>query len=116
MRAGKRDCRITLQEPVFTKDARGSQVISYRDVGDEWAEQMPLNSTEVPAAPNIVNEKHLVGISFAKWNIQYRTDVTNQWRFTFDNGGNIEHWEIIGKQRIGRNEGLQLQTKLVDEK
>ena len=67
--------RITLREPVLTKDAVGQDVISWNDI-TVWAKHTPLNARdrEVVAAGQKVAEQS------ARFIIRRRTEVSPTWR------------------------------------
>jgi SPP1 family predicted phage head-tail adaptor len=73
--AGRLSHRVTLQQPVQTRDETTGEVLeTYADVADVWAAIEPLSARE------FIQSAALQAQVVARITIRYRSDVQSTWR------------------------------------
>ncbi len=103
MLAGKLDRFITIEQPTESITAQGEVTQAWATLASVWAQYQPLNSTERFAGDAAR------GVFSAKFNIRYRSDVTEKMRIYF----NARRYRILGINEIGRREGLQIISEAI---
>lgn len=105
MKAGRRDRRIRIEEPVITKDAVGADMVSWRRVCNMWVEFLPQSGREFIAA------QQKLGESIVRLRGPYDGRITSRHRVVLD-GRNLDITHIA---EIGRRAGMEMVCRHIDE-
>ena len=98
MNFGKLNEKITIQTPPTAKDDGGELTGSWTDVSSPWAQLKPASSSESKAEGGDVVTDTTVFV------IRYRSGITPKMRISYGS----DYWQIVGIQKKGRNEYLEL--------
>lgn len=103
MRAGSLDQRITLQQPVLSRDDYGHETISWQPAATVWANVQALRGREYFAAAAVQKELTI------KIKIRHRADIANTWRILHKGAtynieaviplGRLEYQELMCNER-----------------
>ena len=103
--AGRYRHRVTIQEPVYTKDASHAPQKTWDDVATVWASVWPLRGREFYAAKSVNSEVETT------IRMRYHSDVRNDWRIVH---GNNTYVILAVLNLQGRNIELELMCKEVE--
>lgn len=103
--AGQLDRRITIFSPTLTRNADGSEAVTWTNVATVWGSKRSLNGHRLLAADGTHYEQ------FTSFEIRYRADVATGWRL--QQGTAI--YEVTNTQELGRKHLLQLVARAVDQ-
>ena len=99
------DRRITIQEPVVSKDGYGEDVVTgWTPVATVWAQVIPVSGREYFDAAAIRAEKT------TRFRIRWRSGVTEAMRIVYDG----RSYDILGIVEIGRREGLEIRAEAIE--
>lgn len=103
----RRDKRITIQAPVVADGAAGSDLVTYEDFCQAWAEvrQGELKVFEQFEADRLTAEQMVI------FNIRYRGDLNTRMRVVYNQRG----YRIIGYIEKDRKTSLLIKSELIDE-
>jgi len=98
MNFGKLNEKITIQTPPTAKDNGGELTGSWTNVCSPWAQLKPASSAETR------EEGSDVLVDTTVFVIRYRSGITSKMRISYGS----DYWQIVGIQKKGRNEYLEL--------
>jgi SPP1 family predicted phage head-tail adaptor len=95
---GRLDRRVTLAQPVTTRDAVGGAIVSWLDAATVWAERRPVRQARQFAAEG---KQYLAELTYR---LRHRDDVAGGWRLV--DGTKV--FEVVDLLPLGREHLLEL--------
>ena len=105
MSASDMDRRITIQQPVVSKDGYGEPIITnWTPVATVWAQVIPVSGREYFDAAAARAEK------LTRFRIWWRSGITETMRVVYDD----RNYDIRSVVELGRREGLEIAAEATE--